>query len=447
MEESQNPMRLNNTYEIISKIAFLIGVRKESFDNDTNPLDDEWYHKLNQDKNARIVRNLCMLRTVLFKKYRDINNAIYYDLKNLNTLPNLVPQDILKELTDDGIGIIHANWTINQYIVFINSQLNTWIAGCRPWFPLWIEWQYIRNLFIIPKADNDKQLKNVWGYYVSHINDYPYGVFLNARPQSMGNLLYNDEKFVTFLYGLYGKAFVDKSKVSDASSYTKNSIYSFIEQSAKIAIVVDCENANPYKLYSMLDNLPRESSEKIIKMILYNDTHASSAWKLFSRFLNITIEHEMTERIKEDKSLVDIRLTAGTCREYYKNHIDSFILVSSDSDYWGLITAMEECRFMVMVEYDKCSGAIVNAMKKNDVPYCYLDNFCSGDLESIQAEALLYEIRATLKQHTISIDSMLNSAIRNTRAELSAKEVEQFKKRYLRKIQVQVTDKTISLEV
>ncbi len=30
---------------------------------------------------------------------------------------------------------------------------------------------------------------------------------------------------------------------------------------------------------------------------------------------------------------MDIRLTTGTCREFFHNDTDSFILASSDSDY------------------------------------------------------------------------------------------------------------------
>ena len=44
----------------------------------------------------------------------------------------------------------------------------------------------------------------------------------------------------------------------------------------------------------------------------------------------------MIERIKQNKSLVDIKLTARACQEHYQKQVDSFVIVSSDSDYWGL---------------------------------------------------------------------------------------------------------------
>lgn len=442
-----NDKHLNNTYEIVSKIGFLIGVKKEVFEIAYEPLELEWFNELCNDKNARIIRNLCALRTIIFLKYKKINAEIYYNTKNLDTLTELIPQSIIQELADDGIMLIHVNWKINQYILLINSEINQRISGCKHLFPLWIKWEYIRNLFVIPKVENSRQIKAVWGYYTNNLDSYPYQMYINLRLHKSGNILYNDEKFVTILYGNYGKEFVDRNKVNDASDFTKNSIYTFIEQSDEIAIVVDCENANPYKLYSMLYNLPQEYSDKIVKLILYNDIHTSTVWKIFKRFLNISIQHEMIDRIKDNKSLVDIKLTAGTCREYYKNHINSFILISSDSDYWGLITSMEECRFMVMVEYEKCSSAIVKAMKEKEVPYCYLDKFCSGDLESIQSEALLIEIRNSLKQYVIPLHALVNEAIKNTRVDLSPQEIEQFKNRYLKKIKMVLDDENISFDI
>lgn len=46
-------------------MAYLIGVQKRIFENEYEPPKMEWYEKLHADKNARIVRNLCMIRTAL----------------------------------------------------------------------------------------------------------------------------------------------------------------------------------------------------------------------------------------------------------------------------------------------------------------------------------------------------------------------------------------------
>lgn len=55
----------NSTYTVVSKVAYLIGVQKRIFENEYEPPKMEWYEKLHADKNARIVRNLCMIRTAL----------------------------------------------------------------------------------------------------------------------------------------------------------------------------------------------------------------------------------------------------------------------------------------------------------------------------------------------------------------------------------------------
>lgn len=63
----------NSTYTVVSKVAYLIGVQKRIFENEYEPPKMEWYEKLHADKNARIVRNLCMIRTALELNFKAIN--------------------------------------------------------------------------------------------------------------------------------------------------------------------------------------------------------------------------------------------------------------------------------------------------------------------------------------------------------------------------------------
>lgn len=77
-------------------------------------------------------------------------------------------------------------------------------------------------------------------------------MYINWQPEEVGNILYNDKKFVTLLYSWNNDYFTEYSKVSDAGSYIKGSIYEFIESSEKTVIVVDCENSDPYKLCATL---------------------------------------------------------------------------------------------------------------------------------------------------------------------------------------------------
>ena len=241
------PTYLNNTYEIISKVGFLIGVNKGIFENENSTLDYNWFLLMEKEKSARIIRNLCALRTQLFRQYKKINPQIFYNMKNLDALPEYISPELLQELEEDGIEVIHANWQLNQYIVFFSSEIKNRISECRHWFPIWINWDYIRELFIIPKISDNKQLKTIWGYYTNHLDRYPYQMFIQWKAQADGNILLNDEKFVNILYGIHGKIFYDKNKLKDASDYTKANIFSFIEHGENVAIVVDCENADLFK--------------------------------------------------------------------------------------------------------------------------------------------------------------------------------------------------------
>ena len=69
--------------------------------------------------------------------------------------------------------------------------------------------------------------------------------------------------------------FDDLSKVTDASDEIKKNIKDYIRDNQEITIVVDCENANPYKLYSVLDGLEPTTREHIKKIVLYNDVHTT----------------------------------------------------------------------------------------------------------------------------------------------------------------------------
>jgi hypothetical protein len=95
----------------------------------------------------------------------------------------------------------------------------------------------------------------------------------------------------------------------------------------------------------------------------------------------------MIERIKQNKSLVDIKLTARACQEHYQKQVDSFVIVSSDSDYWGLISSLPDARFLVMIEREKCGPDMKAALAESGIFYCYLDDFYSGNSEDIKKNA------------------------------------------------------------
>ena len=113
-----------------------------------------------------------------------------------------------------------------------------------------------------------------------------------------------------------------------------------LEKQNEIIVAVDCENSDVFKLASVLTQLKEQNLRKIKKIVLFDDVNTTPVWKYLQTITGIPVEYVLVERIKQDKSLVDMKICAEITKERYKNNINSFILVSSDSDYWGLISSL-----------------------------------------------------------------------------------------------------------
>ena len=149
----------------------------------------------------------------------------------------------------------------------------------------------------------------------------------------------------------------------------------------------------------------------------------------------------MIERIKQNKSLVDIRLTARACQEHYENKVDSFIIVSSDSDYWGLISSLPKAQFLVMIEHNKCGPDMKAALVNSGIFYCYLDDFYSGDSEELKINALFQEMRNYMEKAVqLNAIDMLDDVLRTTRIEMAFDERQQFYNKYIKTLQLSIDD-------
>lgn len=432
----------DSTYELVSKVAYLIGVPKRIFENEHEAPRLEIYEQLEKDKTARIVRNLCVVRTSIERNFKYINDKMRTEYRTILSMPEYVPAESLNQLTADGINFIKKSSTkLAHHIVEINRLISDRINNCKPLFPLWINWQYIKDLFIMPNGLTEEGTKVAADLYYSNLSFYPYQVYINWIPTDEGNILYNDKKFATLLYQWHNDYFGEISKVSDAGNYVKSNIYDYIEDSDKVVVVVDCENSDPYKLVATLKNLNAEYTQKIASIILFDDVHTASAWRILEQFTKIPVEHMMIERVKQSKSLVDIMLTARACQEHYTNNVDSFIIVSSDSDYWGLIQSLSNARFLVMIEREKCGPDMKVALVSSGIFFCYIDDFYSGNAEEIKHSALFREMYRYIDNNVrLNVNDMFNEALRATRIDMSDAERKQFFHRYIRTMQMSISD-------
>lgn len=426
-------------YEIISLVAYLIGVDEEIFKKEHSSPKYEVYKRCQREKAARIIRHLCLIRTKFEQYFRDIRERMTRDKVGIYGMTDYIPEESLFQLERDGVPL--TQWQNNpvNYIIEINLLINDRINNCKFLFPVWLNWDYIKSLFIMPNGHSVQGTAVAANLYYENKNLYPYGMYINWMPQDEGNILYNDEKFVTLLYSWNNDIFSDVSKLSDATENTKQSISDFITQGRKVIFIVDCENSDPYRFMAMLSHLRDHLVQKVTKIILVDDVHTSSGWQALEDSTAIPIERQVIERVKEDKSLVDITLTTMVCREVFGHNVDSVVLVSSDSDYWGMINQLPEVKFMVLVEAEKCSPSIKRALYEHGIFFAYLNDFYSGESYQFQIDTILDEVRKYLDQAISgNVNEMMSEAFRIARVRMPQAEQNQFYQKYIQNMYLDI---------
>lgn len=433
--------------KISAILAFLIGIDKFTLDNHFDNECDILF----ENENALKIRYLNRIRTTLFLHYKYISKEIQYNMKNINTI-DYFNYDEITWLMEHDIKVMQSNCSADKYLYKIGILINEHINDCKNLFPEWVKWEYIKDLFIIPKtlggeAIAQRYLKEEGAKFQNNLNNYPFQMYIHWNQGEYGNILMNDKKLLNILYQLHNDVFDDDSKIYDANDGIKQNIYNFIDNSDSSIIVVDCENADVYKLYSVLKGLNPNELSKISKIILYDDKNTTFAWKLLKQFTDIETEHINVERVTYAKSLVDIKLTAGVCKEFYENHVDSFILFSSDSDFWGLISSLPTANFLVMIESSKCGENIKETLRENRIYYCSVDDFSTFNISQIYNAALKDALQKELDKFNITgIWNELNSRLfidqlyKKCRINATENERQNFIDKYIKTIKFKINE-------
>lgn len=163
-------------------VAYLIGVDKQFFaPPGEQRFDVTIFEKAEKNKNARIIRNLCGIRTGFEKNYPAIRHTFKYEIKNIGTLPELIPADAVNALSQDGVNIYKSRPDADEYIIMINRELSNRINTVQSLFPEWINWKYIRDLFLMPNGMKPEGVKQAGYEYNKNRNKYPFHCYINRR--------------------------------------------------------------------------------------------------------------------------------------------------------------------------------------------------------------------------------------------------------------------------
>lgn len=427
-----------DTKEIVVTVAYMIGVKKNTlmqhYGNDCADLIEDLFNS----KEATIIRYLSRLRTTLFTKFKKTDYEMKYNLSNLDRLEWYDTENI-RQLEKWGFTIIQANYSSEKYMEDFTRLINENIDNCEGLFRDWVNFEYIKDLFVVPKYTKKNVLKLEFEKFMKHYNFYPFQMYIHWQPRECGNMLHNDEKFLGILYGQHGDYFWDKSKVKDAAEDTKANIYEFIENGYKVAIAVDCENSDVFKLYGVLKNLNQDELNRIDKIMLFDDYHTSTAWEWLSKFTKIPVEYIEVARVTDSKSLVDIKMTAGVCTAFYKDNIDSFIICSSDSDFWGLISSLPDANFLVMYEYSKCGTPIKNAMAEHGISNCAIDDFFTGNATELK-KAVLFDKLDSYSQQIVGMNGkdLVRRIYEETRITYTEADLDNFYNKYIKTMRLKL---------
>ncbi|MCL1832399.1 MAG: NYN domain-containing protein [Oscillospiraceae bacterium] len=433
-------LNTGNTFAIVSAVAYLTGVPKRIFENDSEPPKIEVYQKHEFNKNARIIRNLCTLRTAIERSFGKIVRVMKEEHKNWCAVNEYIPVECISKLSDDGINL-KTSLKLTLCVIEINKIIADKINNCKDMFPSWLNWEYLKDLFIMPNGYTEAGIKQAGDVYYQGFQFYPYQIYINWKPTNSGNIFYTDRKFVELLYRLNSDDFTDISKVTDISGRTKDAIYEFIERSTNTVFVVDCENSDPYKLFAAFRALDNEYLHKISKIILYDDVNTIATWQSLEGFVNIPVEYIQVERLKVNKSQIDMKLALGVSKEFYQNKTDSFILASSDSDYWSLITSLDDANFLVMIEYEKTSPTLKQVLQDENIFYCYLDKFYTGDSDDMKIPMLLKAAQNYINARvSLNVREMMEHAFFQTRIEMSDLERKRFCDKYVKSLELKIDD-------
>lgn len=430
------------TQTITPIVSYLIGIPNDRLNEHYIGENQDKLNLLRTDQDARALRYLSKIRSSLMRNFTEIDKKIRYDLQNIDRLEEYFQTENIKQLQKWDIDIILYNASVSEYVTHVNKLIIDHVEACKHFFPEWVNWSYLKDLFILSDYKSEKVQKNEYYLYKKEYLRYPYGMYIHWTPDDKKDyILASDQRILKIIYAQHGESFSDSSKYHDATEDTKEGIYDFIQKSKRIRIVVDCENSDVYKLYGVLKNLNAEQLSKIDRIVLYDDCHTTCGWDCLEKFIQIPVDHKEVERVTDHKSLVDQKLTADVCLTYCQEHIDSFILCSSDSDYWALISSLPDAHFLVMYEYKKCGEAIKQALEEHQIFHCSMDDFYTGNADDLKRKVLLGELQRMLPDLIgKNAHEMAEEIYANTRITATQKEQDVFYDRYIKSLRLKIND-------
>ena len=446
--ETDKSLFRNHSKKTAITIGYLLGVKSDYLEQLENNREkfSEIFNTVSANESAVAIRSLNNIRSNLMLRFKDVSRLIRVDSPNFTPIYNIEYfKDDFKTLTKLGINIGTGRSDINEYLKIINTEITRRIDAVKILFPDWIDFRHIKFMFNMPQNIEEESKK-----FQMNQNCYPYKRYFNwIYPEELGNILLTDERILEVVYYNNGDAFQDENRVVDASDHVKRSISEFINNGNKIQIFIDGENIDPYSFAAAIYDLQDHEIKKIEKIVVYYDEkYSSRAWQMLKHFtFDIEVEAVPVSRIIEEKSLVDHKLVAGISKAYYRDNVDSFILASSDSDFWAVMEDID-ANYLVMAEKESCGYTFRDVLRKNNIFYCYIDKFMIPEDDKFFKTVFCRELEKILeeKYNLGNAKDLLKEAVRQSRADISEGVFDNLYNRYIKGLKLTI-DKSGNLKI
>lgn len=414
---------------IVLLMNYLLGVPETEL-QEMISLHDQEYQRLRQNKNARVVRNLCRVRNALVLNWESVTDQMTCQRKSVYSV-DVIPRDAFDQLNSDGVFAAKSSHTKPEYTLKdVNANIANRLGLCKPFFPDDVKWELIREVFTMPSGLSHNGAYHGAEAFRRKYRPYRQEVYANFKEGVGSRVLEDDMTFLACIYGI-SECEVD---VQDSSIESKRSLEAFLLASRKAIIIVDCENADPIRLCATINMISEPARRKIAKVLLIDDEHTSPAWEIFSQYVPITTEREVVRRIVSDKSLVDIKLATTCSMEHYKNNIDSFVLSSSDSDYWGMISTMKTAKFLLLLEDRKCSPHMQEAAERANIPIGWVDTVTDRNATALRDATMLQTVNEKLRILSVDVVGAVEQAIKESLLVLSDEDRDAVIQEYISKL-------------
>ena len=120
--------------------------------------------------------------------------------------------------------------------------------------------------------------------------------------------------------------------------------------------------------------------------------------------------------------------------------MDSFIIISSDSDFWSLVEDLPNANIFFMLEHGKDGKDLRNALYEEDIPFFYMDEFCSANTEDMKKESVMVEIHKNISEKiNFNLYEMFSETLKAKGIKMETAEKKQFFERYFKNIQASVS--------